>query len=67
MDFNSIRLQLILNILTFMTRHKENGTVIKIRNTERAVRRNAVNPSPSESAVKIISFSDRIMLLVSKH
>ena len=33
-----------------MTRHKENGMVTRMRNTERAVRRNAVNPRPSESA-----------------
>ena len=35
-----------------ITKHKENGTVIIIRNIESAVRRNAVNPRPSESAVK---------------
>ena len=35
-----------------MTKHKEKGTVTTIRITDKAVRRNAVNPKPSESAKK---------------
>ena len=33
-----------------MTKHKEKGTVTSMRNTERAVKRNAVNPSSLESS-----------------
>lgn len=38
--------------LTLMTRQREKGTVTRMRNTERAVRRNAVKPRPSDSAAK---------------
>ena len=37
---------------TLMTKHKEKGTVTTIRMTDKAVRRNAVNPKPSESSIK---------------
>ena len=37
---------------TFITRQREKGTVITIRSTERAVRRNAVILRPSVSAGK---------------
>ena len=49
-------------LLTLITKHKENGTVIIIRNIESAVRRNAVNPRPSESAVKKENNSEIIKL-----
>ena len=39
-------------MLTLITKHREKGTVTRIRNTERAVKRNAVNPSSFESSEK---------------